>query len=47
MGWSALATGGVDVTAVTGLHGTLFHGYNVAALAARVAALIEPPFGRA
>ena len=47
MGWSALATGGVDVTTVTGAHATLFHGYNVAALAARVAALIEPPFGRA
>jgi hypothetical protein len=43
MGWGALALAGVDVTVVPGGHGNLFHGYNMAAVAERVAALVEAP----
>ena len=41
MGWTPLALGGVDVTVVPGRHGNLFHGYNTAAIAGRLAELIE------
>jgi thioesterase domain-containing protein/acyl carrier protein len=40
MGWAGLAAGGVDVTVVPGKHGTLFHGYNMAHIAGRIAELI-------
>jgi hypothetical protein len=41
MGCECLATGGVDVTTVTGGHGTLLHRCNIAPLAARLAALLQ------